>query len=133
MDKFPIVAVDRSASDNSSKRSAKTTAQNSSEKNLQKELVPQIALHVFRPPVPARVRLDGNKPVFASFQGCSGKVVHASGPWRTSGHWWEEKPWQEDIWDLEIQFSPKSSTTHGFYRFSYDGLGDKWFVRGVYD
>jgi len=133
MDKFPIVAVDRSASDNSSKRSAKTTAQNSSEKNLQKELVPQIALHVFRPPVPARVRLDGNKPVFASFQGCSGKVVHASGPWRTSGHWWEEKPWQEDTWDLEIQFSPKSSTTHGFYRFSYDGLGDKWFVRGVYD
>jgi protein ImuB len=133
MDKFPIVAVDRSASGNSRKRSAKTTAQNSSEKNLQKELVPQIALHVFRPPVPARVRLDGNKPAFASFQGCSGKVVHASGPWRTSGHWWEEKPWQEDTWDLEIQFSPKSSTTHGFYRFSYDGLLDKWFVRGVYD
>ena len=133
MDKFPIVAVDRSASGNSRKRSAKTTAQNSSEKNLQKELVPQIALHVFRPPVPARVRLDGNKPTFASFQGYSGKVVHASGPWRTSGHWWEEKPWQEDTWDLEIQFSPKSSTTHGFYRFSYDGLLDKWFVRGVYD
>ncbi len=133
MDKFPIVAVDRSASGNSRKRSAKTTAQNSSEKNLQKELVPQIALHVFRPPVPARVRLDGNKPAFASFQGCSGKVVHASGPWRASGHWWEEKPWQEDTWDLEIQFSPESSTTHGFYRFSYDGLLDKWFVRGVYD
>ena len=133
MDKFPMVAVDRSAPGNSRKRSAKTTAQNSSEKNLQKELVPQIALHVFRPPVPARVRLDGNKPAFASFQSCSGKVVHASGPWRTSGHWWEEKPWQEDTWDLEIQFSPESSEKHGFYRFSYDGLLDKWFVRGVYD
>jgi len=133
MDKFPVFAVDRSALDNSSKRSAKTTAQNSSEKNLQKELVPQIALHVFRPPVPAKVQLDGNKPVLASFQGRSGKVVRASGPWRTSGHWWEEKPWQEDTWDLEIQFSPESSTTHGFYRFSYDVLLDKWFVRGVYD
>jgi protein ImuB len=133
VDKFSIATVDRSASGGNTKRSAKTTAQNSSEENLQKELVPQIALHVFRPPVPARVRLDGNKPAFASFQGCTGKVVHASGPWRTSGHWWEEKPWQEDTWDLEIQFSAESSTAHGFYRFSYDGLLDKWFVRGVYD
>jgi protein ImuB len=133
MDNFSIAAVDRSASGSTTKCSTKTSAQNSSEKNLQKEPVPQIALHVFRPPVPARVRMERNNPVFASFQGCCGKVIHASGPWRTSGHWWEEKPWQEDAWDLEIQFSAESSTTHGFYRFSYDRLLNKWFVRGVYD
>jgi len=102
------------------------------------ETTPQIALHVFRPPVPARVRLQRNKPVFAAFQyrtgqDRSGKVIHASGPWRTSGHWWEEKSWQEDSWDLEIIFSGESSPRHGFYRFSYDGLQEKWFVRGVYD
>jgi protein ImuB len=133
MDNFSIAAVDRSASGSTTKCSTKTSAQNSSEKNLQKEPVPQIALHVFRPPVPARVRMERNNPVFASFQGCCGKVIHASGPWRTSGHWWEERPWQEDAWDLEIQFSAESSTTHGFYRFSYDRLLNKWFVRGVYD
>ena len=133
MDNFSIAAVDRSALGSTTKRSTKTSAQNSSEKNLQKEPVPQIALHVFRPPVPARVRIERNNPVFASFQGCCGKVIHASGPWRTSGHWWEERPWQEDAWDLEIQFSAESSTRHGFYRFSYDRLLNKWFVRGVYD
>jgi protein ImuB len=93
----------------------------------------QIALHVFRPPIPARVKLQANQPVFASFQGCSGKVLHASGPWQTSGDWWENKPWQEAVWDLEIQLSGKPSPTHGFYRLSYDELLEKWFVRGVYD
>jgi hypothetical protein len=146
-----------------------------------------MALHVFRPPVPARVRLQGNKPVFASFQGCSGKVIHASGPWRSSGQWWEDKPWQEDAWDLELIFAGESPATHSFsgyankldirhserseesalhdnsrkreiprrfaclrrqaprnddqnmlsrsflYRFCYDCLLEKWFVRGVYD
>jgi hypothetical protein len=77
--------------------------------------------------------LRGNKPVFASFQGCSGKVVRASGPWGSSGQWWEDKPWQEDAWDLEIVFPDESPATHGFYRFCYDGLQEKWFVRGVYD
>jgi len=132
MEKFSIAAAERSASGSTLKRLSKPNVQNRSGSNSQEESAPPIALHVFRPPVPARVRLERNKPVFAWFQGCSGKVVYASGPWRTSGLWWEDRPWQEDAWDLEIQFA-ESSTAHGFYRFSYDGLLEKWFVRGVYD
>jgi hypothetical protein len=60
-------------------------------------------------------------------------VIHASGPWRASGHWWEEQSWQEDGWDLEIVFSGEPAAASGFYRFSYDGLLEKWFVRGIYD
>jgi protein ImuB len=103
------------------------------EKEQPKESVPQIALHVFRPPVPARVQAQGGQPVSVSFQNRSGKVIHASGPWRTSGHWWEEQSWQEDSWDLEIVFFGESAATRGFYRFSHDGLLEKWFVRGIYD
>ena len=33
-----------------------------------------------------------------------GDVLAASGPWRASGDWWRENPWQEDEWDLEIRF-----------------------------
>ncbi len=186
MQKFSIATTGVHASGSASKRFAKNNLQNSSNYLSTKE-VPAIALHVFRPPVPARVRLEGNKPVFASFQGCSGKVVHASGPWRSSGQWWEGKPWQEDAWDLEIIFSGESPVAHDcpawdrnlstrhserseesglrdnprkresprrfaclrrqaprnddqnmfsrslFYRFCYDGLQEKWFVRGVYD
>jgi protein ImuB len=101
--------------------------------NPQPFSAPAIALHAFRPPVPARVQLQGSKPVSVFFQGRSGKVMHASGPWRTSGDWWETRPWQEDAWDLEIVFSGESLPAQSFYRFSYDGLLDKWFVRGIYD
>jgi protein ImuB len=132
MQKFSNATADVHASRSASKRFAKNNLQNSSNRHSTKE-APAIALHVFRPPMPARVRLQGNKPVFASFQGCSGKVVHASGPWRSSGQWWEDQPWQEDAWDLEIIFSGESPAAHGLYRFCYDGLQEKWFVRGVYD
>jgi protein ImuB len=132
MQKFSIATAEVHASRNPSKRFATNNLQNGSNHRSIAE-APAIALHVFRPPVPARVRLQGNKPVFASLQGCSGKVVHASGPWRSSGQWWEEQPYQEDTWDLEIVFSDESPATHGFYRFCYDRLQEKWFVRGVYD
>jgi len=180
MQKFSIAATDVNASRSAAKRFANNNLQNSSHHHSTAE-APAMALHVFRPPVPARVRLQGNKPVFASFQGCSGKVVQASGPWRSSGQWWEDQPWQEDAWDLEIVFSGESSARHSFsgysnkpnirhserseesllhdnsnkreiprrfaprndgqsasshscfYRFVYNGLQEKWFVRGVYD
>jgi protein ImuB len=122
---FSVVAVASPHSHNRSK--------NKLEMNPQHSANPAIALHAFRPPAPARVQLQGNKPASVFFQGRSGKVIHASGPWRTSGDWWEEKPWQEDAWDLEIIFSGESLPAQSFYRFSYDGLLDKWFVRGVYD
>jgi len=97
---------------------------------------PTIALHLFRPPLSARVQLQNDRPAKVFFQARSGKVLQASGPWRTSGEWWEEKPWQHDDWDLEIHFSPDSAAApvlSGFYRLFYDHLQEKWFVRGVYD
>jgi protein ImuB len=130
---FSAAATADFSSRNATKRFLKRDVRNGLKNSAQKETPPQIALHVFRPPLPARVQVQGNKPVLVSFQGCSGKVIHASGPWRTSGQWWEDRPWQEDTWDLEIEFSAESSSAHGFYRFSYDALLGKWFVRGVYD
>jgi protein ImuB len=69
-------------------------------------------------------------------------VLAAAGPWRTSGDWWREDPWQQDEWDLEIHFhsSPgrgdvpaKFQPECGLYRFYYDSLRAGWFVRGIYD
>jgi protein ImuB len=112
---------------------SRSTSRNNLQIDSQSSTTSAIALHAFRPPIPVRVQLQGNKPAGVFFQGRSGKVIHASGPWRTSGHWWEEHPWQEDAWDLEISFSGESSPAQHFYRFSYDGLLETWFVRGVYD
>jgi protein ImuB len=93
----------------------------------------QTAFRVFRPPLPAWVQLQQSVPARVAFQGMLGKIIHASGPWRTSGDWWDEQPWQEDAWDVEIQFTSESSATQGLYRISYDYLLEKWRVRGVYD
>ena len=92
-----------------------------------------MGFRVLRPPLAAWVKLEGKIPVQAAFQGMPGKVVRASGPWRTSGDWWEDQPWQEDAWDLEIHFLAESPDVRGLYRVSYDARQEKWWVRGVYD
>ncbi len=95
----------------------------------------------FRPPVPASLELHGDRPSRVVFQGMRGRVLAASGPWRTSGDWWRENPWQQEEWDLEIDFNfstnrDSSANRHpgrGVYRFYYDALRRSWFVRGIYD
>lgn len=99
------------------------------------------SFRAFRPPVPAKLELHASRPIRVMFQGMRGRVVAASGPWRTSGDWWRENSWQQEEWDLEIDFH--SSTSHdssadrhpgrGVYGFYYDALRQSWFVRGVYD
>ncbi len=119
---------------------------------------PAAGFRMLRPSPPARVDMREGRPVRVSFQGRRGDVVAASGPWRTSGDWWREDAWQQDEWELEIQFTnstefasasgpggykqmslggapvnSKAISSLGIYRFYYDSIGRKWFVRGVYD
>jgi protein ImuB len=98
-----------------------------------------LAFRVFRPPPAARVQLCDRKPARVEFRGLHGSVLAASGPWRTSGDWWQEDSWRQDEWDLEIRFSgtePKrmnSGPAQAIYRFFYDYFRKTWFVRGIYD
>jgi hypothetical protein len=101
---------------------------------------------------------DG-QPVKVYLRGMRGEVIAASGPWRSTGDWWQEDAWHQDEWDLEIDFSSsvvaaqhvapvlpqqqndrsqpnKQSGTvpqRGLYRIYYDTLHQEWFLRGVYD
>jgi protein ImuB len=96
----------------------------------------------FRPPIPAKLELHAGRPTCLIFKGLRGEVLAASGPWRTSGDWWREDPWQQDEWDLEIDFhacSERSGTSAKgdpdcvLYRVYYDSLRQSWLVRGIYD
>jgi hypothetical protein len=104
------------------------------------------ALRVMRPAQPVRVEPQNEQPAKVYLQGMRGEVVSASGPWRSSGDWWQEDPWHQDEWDLEIEFDPSrqnpksldapqfpSGPQRGLYRIFYDALRQGWFVRGVYD
>ena len=90
-----------------------------------------ITLRVFRPPVAATVHLQGDVPARVSFGGVRGTVRKASGPWRTSGDWWQPNAWQHDNWDIEMTMA--GSDALGFYQIYFDRGAGAWFVRGEYD
>ncbi|HLZ90947.1 MAG TPA: DNA polymerase Y family protein [Candidatus Acidoferrum sp.] len=111
------------------------------------------ALRIIRPPEAVRVELRNAQPARVYFRGVRGEVMAASGPWRSSGDWWQEDPWQHDEWDLEIEFSSPVEAQHrcapssqevnltasqqsppcALYRIYFDSLRQSWFLRGIYD
>lgn len=93
---------------------------------------PATGCRIFRPRVPAAVELREGCPAKVFFRGLCGRVVTASGPWRTSGDWWRENSWHQDEWDLEIEFHVAEGGA-GVYCVYYDSECRGWFVRGVYD
>jgi hypothetical protein len=101
--------------------------------------------------------MRNEQPARVYMRGMRGEVVTASGPWRSSGDWWQQDTWHQDEWDLEIEFpaspvraqhrsapsrqnqnSPdarqlSSDPQRGLCRIYYDALQQQWFLRGVYD
>jgi hypothetical protein len=94
---------------------------------------PKISFRHFRPPLPAYVVFEIDRPVKVSWKENVGKVVHASGPWRLSGNWWGENSWQEDAWEVELECAGGTSAASGVYCLAFDAMQKKWFVRGRFD
>ena len=98
-----------------------------------------IAFRMFRPEPQATVELREGCPWRICFYGLYAAVATASGPWRSSGNWWEDHGWRQDEWDIEILFdSSHAAKAHrnaqnGLYRIYYDWMRRGWFVRGRYD
>jgi protein ImuB len=97
---------------------------------------------VIRPAVTANVEIDEDRPVRICFSGMQGDVVAASGPWRSSGEWWQEDGWAQDEWDLAIRFEVSGGLgekgaspwpQYGVFRIYYDAPRRNWFVQGFYD
>jgi protein ImuB len=90
-----------------------------------------LALRRFRPPMQASVRVEGGRPVGLTANDEAGEehrgaIVWASGPWRTSGEWWNEQQWSRDVWDVAV-----AGETVTVYRI-YCERG-VWWVEGTYD
>jgi protein ImuB len=104
--------------------------------------LPANGFRLFRPALPVRVTLRDGCPGLVFFRGAKGIVKSASGPWRSSGEWWQEEPWNHAEWDLEIEFTPiakdfrkpvRNTVPNGVYRIFHDALQGRWLVSGVYD
>lgn len=87
--------------------------------------VEQQAFRYFRPPLPAKIELQHDRPARVIAPGLHGKVLNASGPWRTSGNWWTETGWARDEWDVTL-------ANGALYRI-YCESGQQWFIEGSYD
>jgi protein ImuB len=85
----------------------------------------RLAFRYFRPPLPARVKVENSVPRRIASERVSGAVLHAAGPWRTSGEWWADTSWMRDEWDVALE-------SQAAYRI-YLTPSQEWFVEGSYD
>jgi len=92
--------------------------------------LPVIALRIFRPALQTAVELAEEKPCSMTLRKKQLKVLAASGPWRSSGNWWNaSSAWARDEWDVAL----KTSEGIGFYRIYLDRIKNQWFVEGSFD
>jgi protein ImuB len=97
-----------------------------------------MGFRVFRPPWRAEVQTRQGRPTrINAYDGKSaglvrGKVICASGPWRTSGDWWRADVWVREEWDIAVADSiPKQSDV--LCRIYHEVQSEDWFVEGIYD
>jgi protein ImuB len=137
--------VDRSrlARENTGGRGKKSSGTLAGKTSLASPITkPANGFRFFRPGLPVRVELRDGFPARIFFQGMRGEVAAASGPWRTSGDWWQEA-WDQAEWDVEVHFSggapqktakpSQPANTRGLYLLYYDARQRGWFFRGTYD
>jgi len=138
------LAISKLAISNNDRRGRKKPA--GPTKNLP-ALQPRLALRRFRPPLPATVEQRDGRPASISAASISapghcsnknssnknsssklvrGRVIMLSGPWRTSGDWWDPEPWSRDEWDAAL-------SDGAVYRIYYDFRSTAWFIDGMYD
>src|SRR6185503_4518457 len=85
-------------------------------------------LRRYRLPLAVTVEVERGRPatVRSAARGIpNGDVVHAAGPWRTSGSWWMPGggQWDRDEWDIEL-------VDGGCYRLVRDRLTGRWEIEG---
>ncbi len=90
---------------------------------------PIIALRIFRPALETTVELNHEKPHFVHLWHRHRPVLAASGPWSSSGNWWNVSAWAHEEWDVAL----KTPAGVGFYRIYRDRIRQQWFVEGVFD
>lgn len=90
---------------------------------------PIAAMRVFRPALEASVETTQNRPHFISMRQKRFYVLASSGPWSSSGYWWNASVWSRDEWDVAL----KTWEGIGYYRLYLDKIRKRWFVEGMFD
>jgi protein ImuB len=54
-----------------------------------------------------------------------GDIGAASGPWRSSGEWWNNRQWMREEWDVAVG--------NALLRIYRDSRENRWYAEGIYD
>ena len=86
-----------------------------------------LVVRALRPPVAAEVRVDRGVPTEVRSAVSCGEVIHVSGPWRTTGHWWSDtERYALDHFDIQVSDGTVS-------RLCFDWRERCWRIDGLYD
>ena len=92
-----------------------------------KPKAPRSALRRFRPPQPAKVFLRGAEPSALFWKGERLEVGTVTGPWQSSGYWWDGRRWEANEWDAVV------AHPHQSLRLRHEPEPGVWYVAGQYD
>lgn len=90
-------------------------------------IAPRSALRRFRPAQPAKVAFRDAVPVLLFWKGNRLELNLVSGPWQTSGYWWDGRRWEADEWDAVVTHPPQA------LRLRHELVPGIWYVTGQYD
>jgi len=90
-------------------------------------IAPRSALRRFRPPQQAKVIYRDAVPSILFWRGERLELGSVSGPWQSSGYWWDGRRWEADEWDAVIAKSPQA------LRLRHETEPGTWYVAGQYD
>ncbi len=82
------------------------------------------------PPFETIMEFQGGKPARFSYHGRMYRVEHSYGPWLLGGHWWSERTWGQEQWDLIARGDGDAVLYCYVLR---DFVRDLWHVAGLYD
>jgi protein ImuB len=87
-------------------------------------------LRMFRPAMETTVKLSGATPHLVRLWSKHRRVIAASGPWCSSGDWWNKAmAWEREEWDVAL----KTQAGVGLYRIYFDRIYSRWFLEGMFD
>ena len=85
------------------------------------------ALRRFRPPQPVKVVLRGKEPSSLFWKEERLELGVVTGPWQSSGYWWDGRRWEANEWDAVVVKPPHA------LRLRHEPEPGAWYVAGQYD
>lgn len=90
-------------------------------------IVARAALRRFRPAQEAKVVYRDAIPSILFWRGERLELGIVSGPWQSSGYWWDGRRWDADEWDAVVSQPPQA------LRLRHEHEAGSWYVAGQYD